>query len=96
MPTDRGCAIPLDELSCRRPWHVHDRWWKVNPDALKDAHAYLLQVVPPLVPVILSAQAQIADFFASDGNVLAAPEQLRDFWQVPIRGKLPEDLHYIR
>jgi hypothetical protein len=37
-----------------------------------------------------------SDFFASDGKVLVAPEQLRENWQVPIRGPLPEGLHYIR
>ena len=84
------------ELQDRTSYFDYGRWWRVNSDAPKDGHAYLLRVEPPLVPVILSAQAQIADFFASDGKVLAMPEQLREYWQVPIRGQLPEELHYIR
>ena len=44
--------------------------------------------------IALGAQAQIATFFASDGETIIHPEPAR-FFEVPIQGRLPEQLNYI-
>ena len=71
----------------------YDRWWAENPAAPKNSHGFMLQFLPPLVPVVRDAQMQIAEFFASDGRRVVRPAL--PFWQVPITDSLPEDLGYI-
>ena len=45
--------------------------------------------------IALGAQAQIAQFFASDGEAFIHPDPVR-FFEVPIQGPLPEGLNYIQ
>jgi hypothetical protein len=49
---------------------------------------------PPPSDIALGAQSQIAIFFASDGETIIDPDPAR-FFEVPIRGPLPEELNYI-
>ena len=77
----------------RTAFFRYDLWWRANPTAPKNAHGYMLQFVPPLVPV-RDAQMQIAELFASDGARVIEP-LLAELRQVPISGPLPDDLAYI-
>ena len=59
------------------------------------AHMFMVSIgVVAFRDISLGAQAQIAIFFASDGETIIHPEPARLF-EVPIQGALPEDLNYI-
>ena len=50
--------------------------------------------VPAFRDIALGAQAQIASFFASEGETIVHPEPAQ-FFEVPIQGPLPEELNYM-
>jgi hypothetical protein len=59
------------------------------------AHMFMVSLgVVAFRNIALGAQAQIAMFFASDGETIIHPEPAR-FFEVPIHGPLPEELNYI-
>jgi len=83
------------DLADRATLYRHDLAYAENPTLPRNPHQFLIMVNDPAVrPVALGYQAQIATFFASDGVVVIHPEPAR-FFEVPIRGSLPEDLNYI-
>lgn len=45
----------------RTSYFRYDRLWAENQAAPKNAHGFMLQSLPPLVPVIRDAQSQIAE-----------------------------------
>ena len=59
-------------------------------------HAFLSSVnAPPnFSRVALGAQQQIAEFFASDGVKVIHPTPA-EFWEVPVKSQLPEDLLFL-
>jgi hypothetical protein len=60
-----------------------------------NAHLFMVSIgVAAFRDIALGAQAQIATFFASDGETVIHPEPAR-FFEVPIQGPLPENLNYI-
>ena len=67
-----------------------------NPAALPmNAHMFMVSIgVAAFREISLAAQAQIANFFFSDGETIIHPEPAR-FFEVPIQGPLPEGLNYI-
>jgi hypothetical protein len=66
-----------------------------DPNLPKNPHGFMGRVFEPeLRDISLGAQSQIAAFFASDGKTIIHPEPAR-FFEVPIKGPLPEDLNYI-
>jgi len=85
--------IRAGDFADRTSYFRYDQWWATNQSAPKNAHGFMLQFAPPMVPVIRDAQTQIAEFFASDGARVVKPSL--PFWQVPIADPLPEDLGYI-
>jgi len=78
--------------------YLHDRYWADNPTVPKNPHGFFSQLVP-LMPAYLTivrgAQAQVAEFFRSDGMNVIHPEPGL-YWEVPIARPLSEDLGYIR
>ena len=59
------------------------------------AHMFMVSIgVASFRDIALGAQAQIAMFFASDGETIVQPEPAW-FFEVPIQGPLPEELNYI-
>ena len=59
------------------------------------AHVFMASIsLAAFRDVALGARAQIAIFFASDGETIVHPEPAR-FFEVPIRGPAPEELDYI-
>ena len=64
------------------------------PSLPVNAHMFMVSVgVVPFREIALAAQTQTAIFFATDGAVIIQPQPLR-FFEVPIQGRLPEDLNY--
>ena len=85
-------------LADRTTFYRNDLAVAENPAVPTNPHGFLTYIgtTVPLVTVeiALSAQEQIAVFFASDGTVIIHPEPAR-FFEVPIQGPLPEELNYI-
>ena len=71
-------------------------WTRAETPSLPvNAHMFMVSIgVTAFRDIALGAQAQIATFFASDGETIIHPEPAR-FFEVPIQGPLPEELNYI-
>jgi hypothetical protein len=82
-------------------YYRHDLVFAENPGlpaSLKNPHTFLGQITsnyPAIIrDIAWGAQAQIAEFFASDGTDTIHPSPER-FFETPIQGPLPEGLNYI-
>jgi hypothetical protein len=67
------------------------------PSLPRDPHTFLgsvLSTIPLQAAIARGYLEQIATFFASDGKTIIHPEPAR-FFEVPIKGPLPEELNYI-
>lgn len=75
----------------------HDRYWTDHPTIPKNPHGYFAQLipVPAYVTLVRGAQAQVAEFFRSDGVTMLLPDPAA-YWEVPVLGPLPEDFGYIK
>ncbi|MBI3328130.1 MAG: hypothetical protein HYZ81_15690 [Nitrospinae bacterium] len=83
------------DLADRATYYRHDLAFAENPARPKDPHGFQGAITDPtMLEIALGAQAQIAVFFASDGQEIIHPEPAR-FFEVPIAGPLPEDLNFI-
>ena len=85
-------------FSDRVAFYLHDRYWADNPTIPKNPHGFVAQLVPPSVAyaaIVRGAQAQVAEFFQSDGARVIIPTPTA-YWEVPIVSPLPDDLGYIR
>ena len=90
--------IRAGAIEDRVAFYLHDRYWADNPTIPKNPHGFVAQLVPPspaYETIVRGAQAQVADFFRSDGMTITVPEPTA-YWEVPIAGPLPEDMGYIR
>jgi hypothetical protein len=99
VPNPTATAIlRAGDLADRTTFYRNDLAVAENPAVPTNPHGFLTYIgtTVPLVTVeiALSAQEQIAVFFASDGTVIIHPEPAR-FFEVPIQGPLPEELNYI-
>lgn len=67
-----------------------------NAGVPPNSHLYLNSVAqaPNWARIGLAAQQQIATFFETDGAEVTHPTPA-EFWEVPIRGPLPEDTYYL-
>jgi len=84
------------DLADRATFYRHDLAFAEDPRLDRNPHQFLIRVdVAAERPIALAYQGQIATFFASDGQVIIHPEPGR-FFEVPIRGPLPEGLNYIQ
>lgn len=99
---DLGAANPnttailrAGELADRTLYYRHDLARTEIPSLPPNAHMFMVSIgVAAFRDIALGAQAQIANFFASDGETIVHPEPAR-FFEVPIQGPLPEELNYI-
>ena len=83
------------DLADRTLYYRHDLARAEIPSLPVNAHMFMVSIgVVSFRDIALGAQAQIATFFASDGETLMHPEPAR-FFEVPIQGPLPEELNYI-
>jgi pimeloyl-ACP methyl ester carboxylesterase len=75
----------------------NDLAYAEDPTLPKNPHGFMVNpatVNPRLAEISRGAQDQIAAFFASDGKEVIHPEPKR-FFEVPIKGPLPEEPNYI-
>ena len=99
---DLGAANPnttailrAGDLADRTLYYRHDLARAEIPSLPMNAHMFMVSIgVAAFRDIALGAQAQIAIFFASDGETIIHPEPAR-FFEVPIQGPLPEELNYI-
>ena len=83
------------DLADRALYYRHDLARAEIPSLPMNAHMFMVSIdVAAFRDIALGAQAQIAIFFASNGETIIHPEPAR-FFEVPIQGPLPEDLNYI-
>jgi dienelactone hydrolase len=85
--------VRAGDLADRVTFYRHDLAFAENPNLLKNPHGFMVNVAV-YREIALGAQEQIARFFASDGTEIIHPEPAR-FFEVPIQGRLPEDLNFI-
>ena len=82
-------------LADRTTMFRNDLAFAANPGMPKNPHRFMVNVdIPAAASIALSAQGQIADFFASSGDVITLPDPAYLF-EVPIL-VLPEDFGFIR
>jgi hypothetical protein len=76
----------------------HDLAFTEAPTIPKNPHQVVVSPTHPNAlfrSIARGMQDQIAAFFASGGTIVIHPEPAR-FFEVPVLGPLPEDLHYTR
>jgi hypothetical protein len=82
------------DLADRTLYYRHDLARTEIPSLPPNAHMFMVSIgVAAFRDIALGAQAQIAIFFASDGETIIHPEPAR-FFEVPIQGPLPEGVNY--
>ena len=80
-------------LADRTLYYRHDLARAEIPSLPMNAHMFMVSTAPAAFrDISLGAQAQIAIFFASNGQTIVHPEPAR-FFEVPIQGPLPEGLN---
>jgi hypothetical protein len=99
---DLGAANPnttailrAGDLADRTLYYRHDLARVEIPSLPLSAHMFMVSIgVAAFREISLGAQAQIASFFVSEGETIIHPEPAR-FFEVPIKGPLPEALNYV-
>jgi hypothetical protein len=83
------------DLADRTLYYRHDLARTEIPSLPLNAHTFMVSTgIAAFRGIALGAQAQIGRFFASDGETIIHPDPAR-FFEVPIKGPLPEELNYI-
>jgi hypothetical protein len=76
-------------------YYRHDLARAEIPSLPMNAHMFMVSIgVVAFREISLGAQAQIAIFFVSTSETIIHPEPAR-FFEVPIKGPLPEELNHI-
>jgi hypothetical protein len=100
---DRTAPNPMEsalvragDLADRTTFFRNDLAYADHPEIPKDPHQFMSNVYtnPATTAIALEAQRQIASFFESDGTVIIQPEP-KEYFEVPIKGPLPEDFNWI-
>jgi hypothetical protein len=88
--------VRAGDLADRTTFYRNDLAHADHPEVDRNPHRFMLNVFtnPATTAIALEAQRQIATFFESDGNVIIQPEPIQ-YFEVPIKGPLPEDLSWI-
>jgi hypothetical protein len=89
--------VRAGDLADRTTYYRNDLAYAEDPGLPKNPHHFMDRILDQnqlAVQIALAAQDQIATFFASDGRTIIHPEPAR-FFEVPIKGPLPEDLNWI-
>jgi hypothetical protein len=94
-----SAIIRAGDLASRTTLFRNDLAFAANPAFPKNPHTFLTNV-PGLQPLAvgamaLAAQDQIAQFFASNGTVVADPDGAGPLFETPMVGAPPEDLAFI-
>jgi hypothetical protein len=93
-----SALLRAGDLADRATLYRHDLAYAEEPRMPKNPHSFLGGINNPDIrlwyDIALGAREQAATFFESDGTEIIHPEPVR-FFEVPIKGPLPEDLNYI-
>jgi hypothetical protein len=88
--------IRAGDLTDRTTYFRNDLAFAANPATPKNPHTFLTRIaVPSVAAFALGAQQQIGIFFATEGAVVIDPDGPGPFFEVPIKGPLPETLNFI-
>ena len=88
-------VLRAGDLADRATYFRNDLAYAENNLVPQNPHLLIRLITTPSVAAMARGiQEQIAVFLASDGNLIIHPEPSR-FFEVPIRGPLPEDLNFI-
>ena len=91
-----SAIIRAGGLASQTTLYRHDLAFQANPAVGRNPHSFLAAVAnPALAPFALAAQAQIATFFATDGDTVIDPDGAGPFFETPMVGPPPEDLAFI-
>jgi hypothetical protein len=87
--------VRAGDLADRTTFFRNDLAHADHPE-LPDPHQFMSNVYTnsSATAIALEAQRQIATFFDSDGQTIIQPEPA-NYFEVPIKGPLPEDLNWI-
>src|SRR5262249_34907109 len=89
--------IRASGLADHATYYRHDLAFAEDPTLPKNPHGFLTNISAAnqlQAAIARGYLEQIAAVFASDGKEVIHPEPAR-FFEVPIKGPLPEDLNYI-
>ncbi|MFN3493121.1 MAG: Ig-like domain-containing protein [Hydrogenophaga sp.] len=97
VPNPTSSAIVrAGELQDRTTYFRNDLAFAANSAVGKNPHVFLTNIGSAATRgFALAAQAQIADFFFSNGAVVSDPDGAAPFFEVPIPLPLPEGLNFI-
>lgn len=97
VPNPTASAILRSgDLADRATYFRNDLAYALNPAVGKNPHTFLTNIANPAgAPYAVSAQQQIATFFASRGTVVIDPDGAGPLFEVPIAGALPETPNFI-
>jgi hypothetical protein len=91
-----SAIIRAGGLAARTTLYRNDLAFQANPAVPRNPHGFLTSVAnPAIASFALAAQAQIATFFASDGDTVIDPDGAGPIFETPMVGLPPEDLAFL-
>ncbi len=97
MPNPTTSAIiRAGGLASQTTLYRNDLAFQANPAVARNPHGFLTNLSnAAIAPFALAAQAQIATFFASDGDTVIDPDGAGPIFETPMVGPPPEDLAFL-
>jgi Bacterial Ig-like domain len=91
-----SAIIRAGGLASQTTLYRNDLAFQANPTVPRNPHGFLTSITnPAIAPFALAAQAQIATFFASDGDTMIDPDGAGPIFETPMVGPPPEDLAFL-
>jgi hypothetical protein len=91
-----SAIIRAGGLASQTTLYRNDLAFQANPAVPRNPHGFLTSVAnPAIASFALAAQAQIATFFASDGDTVIDPDGAGPIFETPMVGPPPEDLAFL-
>jgi Bacterial Ig-like domain len=91
-----SAIIRAGGLASQTTLYRNDLAFRANPAVPRNPHGFLTSVTnPAIAQFALAAQAQIATFFASDGDTVIDPDGAGPIFETPMVGPPPEDLAFL-
>jgi hypothetical protein len=91
-----SAIIRAGGLASQTTLYRNDLAFQANPAVPRNPHGFLTSIAnPAIAPFALAAQAQIATFFASDGDTVIDPDGPGPIFETPMVGPPPENLAFL-
>ena len=91
-----SAIIRAGGLASQTTLYRNDLAFQANPAVPRNPHSFLTSITnPAIAQFALAAQAQIATFFASDGDTVIDPDGAGPIFETPMVGPPPEDLAFL-